>query len=235
MSNNNQTVTLRNGTQVLWEEFSKWGVSKQNFNIYNPRDCATEEVRQGMAAQVKKRNSERNNSTTPLINNNQNRNVMTPKGKCESIKEAAWLYGVNGATIRDWIKKEKEGFLFLSPPLVKKRPIKAGGISGSRNPSSKAVITPDGEFQTLKAAAKHYGVGYQVIVKWVTKSKPTQFKFSIASDVNKLKKGSKGRAVLTPKGMFFGINAAAEKFGITHSSMRHRILSNNWIDFRYAD
>ena len=56
--------------------------------------------------------------------------------------------------------------------------------TGKANMSSKSVITPNGEFESINAVASHYAVSRQEVCKWIKKTKPTEFYFSIPKKYN---------------------------------------------------
>ena len=219
-------VKLKNGTEVSWDEFSAWSVKKQNFNLSHFKRLSEG----SMAKRVKTRiatNSQLANLFAPAIENGLSRKVMTPKGEFGSINEAALGYGVVCQTITNWIKKNREGFFFITPPRVRKLNAKLTpkNISKRNGRSPRAVLTPDGKFADVHAAAKHYGVHITRIYSWIKTFKPSEFKYETTQE----------KIILTPQGEFSGVRAAAKKFGITTHAMRSRINSPTWVDFKYAD
>ena len=144
-------VTLANGNVVSWEEFSKWSEQKQKLSLIPPNKGRVFGPEFGKKISDTKRKAKEDGVIYNIAkgeNHVHSRKVLTPKGIFVSIKEAANAYGVRGAAIRDWIQSGKEGFEFLTPPTERKAPTKKGGASGSKNGSERAVITPDGRFET---------------------------------------------------------------------------------------
>lgn len=223
---NQHMVKLKNGTEVSWDEFSTWSIKKQNFNLSHYERISEDSI----AKRVKTRigtNSQRSNVFAPAIENGLSRKVMTPKGEYGSINEAALEYGVVCQTITNWIKKNREGFYFITPPRVRRSKAKSTpkNISKKNGRSPRKVLTPDGKFEDVHAAAKYYGVHITRIYSWIKYFRPSEFKFESTQE----------QIILTPQGQFSGIREAAKKFGITTHAMRSRISSPTWVDFKYAD
>ena len=82
-------------------------------------------------------------------------------------------YGVLGQTIHWWIERSrKPGFYFLDPKYIQKKRPKEESKAGMK--SAKPLMTPDGVFPTMRAAAEHYGVIKDSIRNWL-KKKPHEF------------------------------------------------------------
>ena len=95
----------------------------------------------------------------------------------------------------------------------------------------RRVMTPSGEFVSIKLAAEAYGVLGQTIRWWIDKSKKPGFYFldprqpKTARDSN-IPCGSvmkSARPIMTPAGAFPTMRAAAEHYGVTKDSIR------NWL------
>lgn len=169
MNNSNHMIKLSNSTEVTWEEFSRWNGSRQTMALKGKR----------LPADFGKKRSEimnRGYAQGTIDKSKWQRRVMTPLGEFASIKLAAEAYGVLGQTIHWWIERsQKPGFYFLDPKLPKTvRNLNAHSQAGMK--SAKPIMTPDGEFPTMRAAAEHYGVIKDSIRNW-TKRKPESFYF----------------------------------------------------------
>ncbi len=151
-------VTLANGNQVSWDEFSNWTPKKQN-------------------------------------------NAMNPPAKG------------NRMTLEKCIEISKRQRSFYSNGDPRPRRI------GSANKSSKSVITPNGEFESINAVAIHYAVSREEVFKWIRKTKPTEFYFSIPTG-NTTQISKSRRAVMTPKGRFPTMSAAAIHFGVDYQTIK---------------
>jgi len=227
MNNINHMVKLLNGSEVTWEEFSKWSIKKQNYNLSHPKKGTrvSEKGREKMRESWKRLISERGEHAFSGSKQIFGRKVMTPKGQCETITEASFLYGVRGNTIKEWIKTGKEGFLFLTPPRKRKKASRQLGTIGDDNKSSKAVITPVGRFPSIVAAAKYYKVDRSAINRWIKKLRSNEFKYET-------EQAKPPKVILTPKGMFLSVREAAKEHRISPQSMRERIKSESWVDFQ---
>ena len=228
MTTNNHMVVLKNGKKVTWDEFSTWSVKKQNFNMYHYTKLSDESIAKRTTTRVAT-NSKNGSLIGSTIENRSSRRVMTPRGECSSINDAALLYGVVCQTITNWIKKGREGFAFITPARTRKNKARvklaAKAVSRRNGRVPRVVLTPEGRFSDVKAAAEHYGMHPTRIYSWIKRFKPDEFKFEDKLD----------RVIITPRGTFIGVRAAAEEFGITTHSMRSRISSETWVDFRYAN
>lgn len=228
MNANNHIVELKNGKKVTWDEFSTWSTKKQNFNTHHYGRLSEESIAKRTATKVAT-NTKNSSLLGSTIENRLSRRVMTPKGECDSINDAALLYGVVCQTISNWIRKGREGFAFITPARPRKKTIKAESVTKvvakQNGRAPMAVLTPKGRFPNVNAAAEHYGVHPTRIYSWIKCFKPDEFKFEPNLD----------KVIVTPRGTFVGVRAAAEEFGITTHAMRSRISSPTWVEFRYAN
>jgi hypothetical protein len=166
MMNGNHVVKLSNGSEVTWDEFSRWNGSRQTMALKGkklPADFGSKRakiMRDGYASgKIDKAKFQRR--------------VMTPLGEFASIKLTAEAYGVLGQTIHWWIERSrKPGFYFLDPKYIQKKRPKEESKAGMK--SAKPLMTPDGVFPTMRAAAEHYGVIKDSIRNWL-KKKPHEF------------------------------------------------------------
>lgn len=161
MNASNHMVTLANGTQVSWEEFSNWSPKKQN-NAINPpakvnrmslEKCIEISKRQRIFFSKGDPRPRRTGSV-----NKSSKSVTTPTGVFESIKATARAYGVTVEQVRKWIKKDKpKEFYFSNASHYSEKCLKI----------PRAVLTPQGRFPSMASAALHFGVDYQTIKAWI--------------------------------------------------------------------
>jgi hypothetical protein len=106
--------------------------------------------------------------------------------------------------------------------------------SGKRNGQSIAVMTPVGEFETLKSASAHYRVDVLKLKDWIA-SQPNRFYYvsPLSLEVSrKLRPGK--RAVATPAGIFPTINSAARHYGVSRRTINTWIRTMRKDEFKYA-
>jgi len=151
-------IKLANGKEVSLEDFTSWSFIKQDRNInpvnigYVHRQESIEKLKGVYMERVKAGN-------TCIVSGGKHilaRRVMTPQGKYETVKIGAKAYDVCPQTLSKWIKMKKEGFFFIDPLRDRKPDQRKGGASGAKNGRSKSVITPEGQFPSIRAAALHY-------------------------------------------------------------------------------
>jgi hypothetical protein len=104
---------------------------------------------------------------------------------------------------------------------------------GKRNGQSMAVMTPAGEFETLKGATTFYKIDLATLKEWI-ESKPNEFYYMnplSAEQIRKLRPGK--RAVITPAGKFETINSAARHYGVSPRTIKTWIRSMRKTEFKY--
>jgi hypothetical protein len=184
MDTTSHIVTLGNGKQVSWEEFSNWSSYQQRTikpfkntgsNNGSSRPVMTPDgkfdsmieacrfygvTRTFLSYRLKSKKYSDfyflTTSQNPMHDkNNGPKAVITPFGRFNSIKSAADQYCVTEAVMKNWIKSTtKRCFSFdLKNPSTHSR--------------SRRVLTPAGEFQSVAAAARFYGVSNCVITNGV--------------------------------------------------------------------
>jgi hypothetical protein len=175
MNKNNATVTLANGRQVIWDEFSMWTAHKQRMGL----DPHAKKMSWGVShsetmRQIVKESYENGTRKTNWnygSKNGMSKAVMTPEGEFSSLKEAINHYKVSAEKMRTWIYKTRSTeFYLLSRTTGSDR-----GILSSR---AKAVMTPDGKFDSINATARHYGVGCRTIKTWIRSMRKDEFSYS---------------------------------------------------------
>jgi len=96
--------------------------------------------------------------------------VMTPAGEFETLKSASAHYKVDASRLKDWIANQPNRFYYKNPLSIEE-------IRKLR-PGKRAVITPEGLFQTINSAARHYGVSRRTINTWIRTMRKDEFKYA---------------------------------------------------------
>jgi hypothetical protein len=105
---------------------------------------------------------------------------------------------------------------------------------GKRNGQSMAVMTPAGEFETLKSASAHYRVDASRLKDWIA-NQPNWFYYKNPLSIEEIRKLHPGkRAVITPAGKFETINSAARHFNVSARTMKTWIRTMRKDEFTYA-
>jgi hypothetical protein len=105
---------------------------------------------------------------------------------------------------------------------------------GKRNGQSRAVMTPAGEFETLKKATAFYKVDIATIKSWI-QGKPNDFYYInplSEEEIRKLRPGK--RAVITPAGKFDSIASAARHYGVGVRTIKTWIRTMRKDEFGYV-
>ena len=166
-------VTVANGTQVPFDEFSKWSEHKQRMmtdhpirnvdwgvdHCHNMRRIVKEQYQSG----------ERPRPGNWGAKNGQSIAVITPQGEYPSLKAAAKSYDVDVATLKEWITVYPKQYRYANPLSEDERK--------KLRPGKRAVMTPVGRFESIAAAAKYYGVGVRTIKTWIRSMRKDEFKY----------------------------------------------------------
>jgi hypothetical protein len=107
------------------------------------------------------------------------------------------------------------------------------GHYGAANGQARAVITPQGHYPTLKAAADAHGITTQLLRELIA-LRPAEFCFAdrlTEEDRRRLRPGK--RAVITPAGKFESINRAARYFSVSPRTMKTWIRTLRADEFKY--
>lgn len=108
------------------------------------------------------------------------------------------------------------------------------GNYGAANGQARAVITPQGEYATLKEAATAYQIQVNVLRKWM-KARPEEFRFAKELSQNERQKLFPGkRSVITPAGLFESINSAARYYAVSPRTMKTWIRTMRKEEFKYV-
>jgi hypothetical protein len=108
------------------------------------------------------------------------------------------------------------------------------GNVGEKNGQAMAVITPQGEYPTIKAAATAYKIKSDVLRGWM-RMRPNEFRFVRQLSQEEWRKLHPGkRAVITPAGKFETINSAARYYQVSPRTIKTWIRTMRKDEFRYA-
>lgn len=223
MQTTTHMVTLANGKQVPWDEFSTWSVFKQNGSLFPA--CPPGKIKsikkwklensqaKSLAHKesfLKIRKITRNYGST----NGSAKAVMTPNGKFPSRITAAQHYGVSSRRMYEWIKSElTPNFYYLETVSTPKK-----------NLGNKAVTTPTGAFDSIEAAARNYNVTPKTIRNWIHNKPDSGFHYDNDSLANNLIPGAK--PLMTSAGRFPSLKAASDHFNVQEATIKKWILKN---------
>jgi transposase len=217
-------VSLANGQQVPWDEFSSWTASKQSASQRNLRenfDWRLKYSQKLSAIHHKKHEMGQANLVSSRGKDNaSSRAVITPDGKFETLKTAAMHYGISTPTLSKWIRDDRYvGFKFVEekPKYSLTKPV--------------VVNTPNGQFKSKAAAARHFGVTVGVIKTWLSNVDG----FSYADDfIQNESAFSTSKAVMTPDGHFKSISEAAKFYKVQANTISIWIRKSK-PDFTYVE
>ena len=109
------------------------------------------------------------------------------------------------------------------------------GHMGAKNGQARAVVTPKGEFPTIKDAARAYEIDVVCLREWM-KLKPEDFRFARQLSDEEWRKLHPGRrAVMTPAGKFETINSAARHYSVSSRTLKTWIRTMRKDEFKYCD
>lgn len=171
------------------------------------------------------------------------RKIITPIGEFPNLKLAAKALGVSEATLKRLIydttnisfryaieRKEDANKKFDGRVKRKEIILKR----------TRAVITPKGRFESLSIASEAYGIGVDVLRRYVFNTAYPEFRYEKEEPRDKEKyfykvipKAFQKQTVFvrTPKGDFDSIQLAADAYGIEWHQMNRRISSAKFSDF----
>jgi hypothetical protein len=166
-------VTLPNGLEIDWNIFVKWSDHRQKMFLDHPtRDIKWDNNHCTKMRKIVKQSYE---NGTRKINwnygekNGQARAVITPAGRFPSIRSACSQYGINASKLRHWMKVKPNDFYFEQ--------FLSNAEINLLRPGMKAVKTPEGNFPSIAAAARHYKVGERTIKTWIRGMRSTEFSY----------------------------------------------------------
>ena len=220
-------VTLANGNQVSWDEFSTWSIFKQNGSLFpavkpgtvKGKYLVTREwdINQSKAFSlaIKKSYSKTRKITRNLGSTNGSaKAVVTPAGQFPSRRSAAEHYCVSSRKMYEWIKSDQfQDFYYLEKNDV-----------SSSQLGNKAVATPAGTFESIGAAARHYSVTSKTIKVWILNKPESGFRYDKQSLTNNLIPGAK--PLMTSAGKFPSLKTASDHFDVQEATIKKWILKN---------
>lgn len=231
------TVTLANGKTVSLDEFLTWSSFKQYSNL-SPSNLGRK-FSPEMGNKIRER--KRRDKEAGVIYNTARgsdhvhaRAVKTPIGVFETLGKAANALGVMGYTLRNWLNNGKEGYEHLTPPKPRKPQRVKGGASNKRNGSARKIVTPAGEFSSIKAAAEFYSVSRGIMNNWIIKARCDDFKFASGPKYKVNTYNFRRQKIRTPNGIFASVKEAAVSHNITGEGIRYRV-KKGWDQYEYID
>lgn len=175
--------------------------------------------------------------------NNVSRKVITPKGEFSTVKEASKALKISEATLKRKIYDitNKEFKFAKELPRDKSRYFDGSEKKKERTlAKTRAVITPKGRFESLSIASEAYGMGVDVLRRYVFNTAYPEFKYEKEEPRDKEKyfhkvipKAFQKQTVFvrTPKGDFDSIKLAADAYGIEWHQMNRMVGSKSHPDF----
>lgn len=166
-------ITLHDGKQVPLEEFEKWTAHQQNMYTAHPlRSVVWGLDHSSKMSQIVKEQYESGKRPKPGHFGKANRQsvgVRTPLGEFYTLKEASIAYQVSSQKIHQWIKERPTEFSYLHTRNAEEM--------ARLRPGPRSVKTPDGIFQTINSAAKHFGVSARTIKTWIRTMRKDEFQY----------------------------------------------------------
>lgn len=208
MNTTSHMVSLANGKQVPWNEFSNWTSKKQNNAMNPPAKGNRMSLEKCIEISKNQRSFYSNGDPRPRRTGKANmssKSVMTPNGEFESINAVASHYAVSREEVCKWIKKTKPTEFYFSIPTEN-----TTQISKQR----RAVLTPQGRFPTMSAAAAHFGVDYQTVKAWINGKGRYAGEFRYCESNGTDIKCSNTKKVMTPLGSFDSLKTASAILGV---------------------
>lgn len=153
--------------------------------------------------------------------------TVTPLGVFDSRSEAARAHGVDPVTISNWVIKGKTDFYYMRDEddakvqLDRQKMLDklSSRISKVRH---RTVITPEGEFRSMLAAAEALGIDRSTLSERIKRGWAGYgFKGDAINDGSTRRTNRK--IVITPVGVFEGVGEAAKRLGISSPTLRDRI------------
>ena len=176
-------------------------------------------------------------------NNKVSRKVITPKGEFITVREAAKSLKISEATLKRRIYDTTvKGYKFANELTRDKARYFDGSVKKKEKllKITRAVITPKGRFESLSIASEAYGMGVDVLRRYVFNTAYTEFKYEKEEPRDKEKyfhkvipKAFQKQTVFvrTPKGDFDSIKLAADAYGFEWHQMNYRVASKSYPEF----
>lgn len=167
-------ITLANGTKVPLDDFLSWSAHTQSMHTvhplrsiqWGPEHCA----KMSKIVKMQYQSGSRPKPGQFGSANGQSLGVITPKGTFETLKAAAKAFKVQRSQIHSWVKGRPHEFRYLNPITEEER--------RRLHPGKRAVKTPEGEFETINAAARHYRVSPRTMKTWIRSMRKNEFSYA---------------------------------------------------------
>jgi hypothetical protein len=221
------SVTLANGKKVPWDEFSTWSIFKQTGSLFPAVKNGTIKGKRKVSREW---NLERSLSTSLALKtsfskirkitrnfgstNGSSKAVVTPMGEFPSRVSAAKHYGVRSRKMYDWIQSENYPDFYY----------REHSNALPQTLGSKSVITPDGNFSSLEAAARHYKVTTRTIKNWIKNKPESCIRYATDSPNNNLNPSAK--PLMTSAGQFSSLKMASDHFGVQEATIKKWITKS---------
>lgn len=175
--------------------------------------------------------------------NQVSRKVITPKGEFITVKEAAKSLKISEETLKRRIYDTTvKGYKFAKELPRDKERYFDGSVKKKEKilKTTRAVITPKGRFESLSIASGAYGMGVDVLRRYVFNTAYPEFKYEKEETRDKEKyfhkvipKAFQKQTVFvrTPKGDFDSIKLAADAYDIEWHQMNRMVASKSHPDF----
>ena len=214
MNTTSHMVTLANGKQVPWDEFSTWSIFKQNGSIKPTFGSTPQPWTKARSQKASKLHIESFKTGRKLTRNFGSSNpsskaVMTPCGEFPSRKAAALHYWVSPKKMYEWIKSTEYVDFYYIENTNSNHVSKCTGM--------KSVKTPEGLFNSIQSAANFYEVTPLTIKKWIKNKASAGFAFCESCEANGKLAGSK--EVMTPRGKFPSLISASKEYGVNPNTI----------------
>jgi transposase len=204
MESTKEMVTLPNGKLIPWNIFSSWNAHKQSASIRGVRENFEWRAKQSQKLSAIHTDKHKKGCAN-LVSSSGNKNassraVITPDGQFETLRSAASHFNVSVVTLGKWLRDDR----FVGFKFAEER------IYYSTN-KPLIVITPEGQFKSKSAAARHFGVTVGVMKTWLSNVDGFSYvEDSIQSESN----FSSSKPVTTPNGQFRSLREASKFYKV---------------------
>lgn len=217
-----------------------YGVSLKRFSgwIKNPRfkdfKFIDDSFRDSLIKQKKREGSEVRSA----------RAVITPLGRFDTVKSACAALEITLGTFYERLRDEryKSSYYYADGKGIGTHSAKHVGLKGGSNGSARSVMTPIGEFSTIKEAYTALKIDMTTLYKRLKDEKYDDYYYS-DSNTSKPKKINKNpakgagnaasRAVMTPIGKFSTLREAHTALGISRPTLVSRLRDSEKKDYYY--
>jgi hypothetical protein len=217
-----------------------YGVSAQRISawINNPNKpefkYVDDSFKKYLTVQVKLKGKDNPNS----------RAVQTPLGEFPSVTSACKALGITIGIFYNRLKhnRNKSEYFYIDGKGVGDYLGSRKGLKGGSNGSARRVMTPFGEFNSVREAYIALKIDMTTLYKRLNSDDHPEYYYS-DKKIKKEKKlnenrakgstNAASRAVITPLGRFSTIREAHTALGISRPTLINRIRDKNYVDYRY--